>query len=79
MNTFSLSNIPLGKFRRFLFEAGCARTGTKGGHEKWKLPGCPRSIIIQTHIDPVPERVVRSALLDMGMTRHEFVAIMSRI
>lgn len=79
MNTFSLSNVSLPKFRRFLFEVGCTRVSVKGGHEKWKLAGCSRSIIIQTHIDPVPERVVRSALVDMGLTRQDFISIMRKI
>ena len=79
MNTFSLSNISLAKFRRFLFEAGCTRVGVKGGHEKRKLAGCHRSIIIQTHIDHVPERIVRSVLIDMGMTRQDFINMMRNI
>ena len=79
MNTFSLSNISLAKFRRFLFEAGCTRIGINGGHEKWKLAGCTRSLIIQTHIDPVPERIVRSTLKDMQISRTDFIAILRRL
>ena len=59
MNTFSLSNIPLNKFRTFLFNQGCSRVSTEGGHEKWTREGLTRPIIIQTHIDPVSELIVR--------------------
>jgi hypothetical protein len=76
MNTVRLSNIPLADFRRFLFEKGCSRveSGTKGrgGHEKWTKPGLKRPITLQTHIDPVPERIVKSNLQTLGITRKEF-------
>ena len=76
MNTVRLSNIPLSDFRRFLFEKGFSRvsTGTKGrgGHEKWTKPGLKRPITLQTHIDPVPERTVRSNLNTLGVSRKEF-------
>lgn len=76
MNTVRMSNIPLADFRRFLFENGCSRisTGTKGrgGHEKWTKPGLKRPITLQTHIDPVPERIVKSNLNTLGISRKEF-------
>lgn len=55
MNTYKLSNISIAVFRRFLFDIGCARLSIEGGHEKWHKKGCLRSIIIQTHIDPIPD------------------------
>ena len=76
MNTVSLSNVPLADFRRFLFDMGCSlvANGTKGrgGHEKWTKPGLNRPITIQSHIDPVPERIVRSNLNTLGISRKEF-------
>lgn len=71
MNTFRLGNISLADFRRFLLHIGCVRVSTSGGHEKWKKAGCMRSIIVQTHLDPVPERVVRSNLETLGLTRKD--------
>jgi hypothetical protein len=76
MNTVRMSNISLSDFRKFLFEQGCSRTesGTKGrgGHEKWAKEGLTRPITLQTHIDPVPEHIVRSNLRTLGVSRKEF-------
>ena len=78
MNTVRLSNLPLKVFREFLFEKGCSRTesGTKGrgGHEKWEKDGLERPITLQSHIDPVPEHIVRNSLTTLGVTRKEFEA-----
>lgn len=60
MNTYKLSNISIAVFRRFLFDIGCARLSIEGGHEKWHKKGCLRSIIIQTHIDPIPEFIKKT-------------------
>lgn len=72
MNRLKLSNIPLATFRRFLLSQGCILISTSGGHEKWHKDGCLRSIIIQTHQDPVPEIVVRSNLRTLSLSRHDF-------
>lgn len=76
MNTVRLSNIPLKTFREFLFDKGCSRTesGTKGrgGHEKWEKEGLLRPITLQTHVDPVPEDIVRNALKALGVSRKGF-------
>lgn len=75
MNTYKLSNIPLRKFRAFLFEVGCNRTDTNGGHEKWEKAGLARPIILQTHIDPIPEHIVKATLFDLCISRKEFFEI----
>ncbi len=76
MNTVKLSNIPLATFREFLFEKGCSRTesGTKGrgGHEKWEKEGLTRPVSLQSHIDPVPEHVVKNSLDTLGVSRKAF-------
>lgn len=76
MNRQKLSNIPLADFRRFLFDMGCTRVeqGTKGrgGHEKWVKEGLLRPITLQTHVDPVPEFVVRNTLATLGITKKQF-------
>lgn len=77
MNTVRMSNISLSDYRKFLFEMGCVRVanGTKGrgGHELWVKKGFSRPITLQSHIDPVPERVLRNGLATLGMTRKDFV------
>lgn len=48
--------------------------GTKGrgGHEKWSRSGLDRPITIQTHIDPVPEFIVKQVLRHLKMVRDTF-------
>lgn len=76
MNTIRLSNISLKEFREFLFEMGCSRiengTTGRGGHELWTKQGLKRPITLQTHINPVPERVVRSNLNTLDISRKKF-------
>ncbi len=76
MNTRTLSNIPLSDFRKFLEKAGCFPERIKGGHEKWTRPGLLRPIIIQTHIDPVPEFIFTNILRNLGLTKSDFFEIL---
>lgn len=70
--TRTLSNVSLKDFRLFLAYVGCEKVGIIGGHEKWKKKGCIRSIILQTHEDPVPKHVVYSNLRTLGLSREDF-------
>lgn len=71
-----LSNVSLRDFRDFLVKSGCKSESIKGGHEKWTKPGLLRPIIVQTHIDPVPEFIVRNTLRNLGMTKEDFFRIL---
>lgn len=62
MNTQKLSNVSLADFRDFLRKAGCKYIATEGGHEKWTRRDLTRPIIVQTHISPVPEFILKNAL-----------------
>lgn len=73
------SNISLALFRKFLLSIGCEYVGTKGGHEKWKRDGLTRPIIIQTHIDPIPEFIVRNALRSLNVSMSDFLTIIKSI
>ena len=75
MNTRRLSNVPLNDFRRFLEKAGCTPEGIKGGHEKWVRRGLLRPVILQTHIDPVPEFIVKNTLRNLGLTKEDYFRI----
>ncbi|MBD5278975.1 MAG: type II toxin-antitoxin system HicA family toxin [Bacteroides sp.] len=75
MNTRRLSNIPLNDFRKFLEKAGCTSEGIKGGHEKWVRRGLLRPVILQTHIDPVPEFIVKNTLRNLGLTKEDYFRI----
>lgn len=72
MNTYKLSNIPLADFRNFLKYAGCECVNIEGGHERWTKKGLLRPIIIQTHISPVPEFIVKNTLRNLGYSKSQF-------
>lgn len=75
MSTRNLSNIPVKKFRKFLKSEGLnliMDSKGRGGHEKWSKSGMDRPIIIQTHIDPVPEFIIKQVLRHLNMSRKEF-------
>lgn len=67
-----LRNIPLRRYRKFLTDAGCECVSTKGGHEHWTRADLNRPITLQSHIDPVPEFIVRQHLRYLGMDREAF-------
>ena len=70
-----LSNIPVVKFRKFLESQGLKvikGTRGRGGHEKWSKSGMDRPITIQTHIDPVPEFIVKQILRHLKIDREAF-------
>lgn len=56
------SNISLADFRKFLTFLGCKKISTSGGHEKWTKKELLRPVILQTHVDPVPEFIVKNTL-----------------
>ncbi len=75
MSTKKLSNIPLKDFRRFLKRQGLNVIKTskgRGGHEKWSRADLDRPITIQTHIDPVPEFIVKQVLRYLEISREDF-------
>ena len=74
-----LSNISLKEFRAVLTALGLHKMRTKGGHEAWVREGLKRTVIIQTHVNPVSELVVRKTINDLGLTREEFIALLESI
>lgn len=68
-----LSNITLDEFRAFMKAQGLTMQRTNGGHEMWAREGMARPVVFQTHIDPLPEFVVKNNLTAMGVTRKEFL------
>lgn len=76
MSTEKLSNVTLADFRDFLSKAGCNHISTEGGHEKWVRKDLTRPIIVQTHIRPVPEFIIKNALRNLGLTKKDFFEIL---
>ena len=70
--TRKLKNIPLKLFREYLIYKGLKCIRTKGGHEVWSTKNLNRPIIIQSHIDPIPEFIIRSNLRTLGVTAEDF-------
>jgi len=74
----NLKNIPLKDFRRFLEHKGLNVIRTTGGHEVWSSKSLFRPIILQTHINPVPEFIVRNNLRTLGSDKKEFLNFLNR-
>lgn len=72
MNTYKLSNIPYKMMIWFLDEKGLKYIKTEGGHAKYTRADLSRPIIIQTHICPVPEFIVKQILRHLNVTKKEF-------
>ena len=71
-----LSNISTKEFRSILTLLGLRQMRISGGHEIWLKSGSHRTVVFQTHVEPIPEFVVRNAIRDLGMTRQEFMEIL---
>lgn len=78
MTTRKLSNISLKDFRTFLKKIGCNCSNIEGGHEKWIKQGLLRPIIIQSHIDPVPEFIVKNTLRNLSLTKDDYFRVMQK-
>jgi len=75
----TLSNISIIEFRNVLKELGLQQVRVKGGHEAWSKPGMSRPVIFQTHINPLPEFIVKNNLRTLEITKQEFLSILERI
>jgi len=82
MSTKKLSNIPLQEFRKFLKSQGLniiKDAKGRGGHEKWSKSSMDRPITIQTHIDPIPEFIVKQVLRHLNMDKSTFFEEMEKL
>jgi len=82
MSTKKLSNIPVREFRKFLENQGLnliRDSKGRGGHEKWSKTSMDRPITIQTHIDPVPEFIVKQVLRHLDMDKKAFFEEFSKV
>lgn len=72
----TLANITIDEFRAILQRQGLTLVRVKGGHEVWAKPGMLRPVIIQTHINPIPEFIVRNNLRNLGINKQEFLSLL---
>jgi hypothetical protein len=77
MSTNPLKNVSLKNCRKFLTNAGCKNIRNAGGHEIWSRSDLLRPIIIQSHIDPVPERIMKQIINALEVDRDEFIKILN--
>jgi len=73
MSKSPLRNIPLQTFREYLKWMGLEHVRTSGGHEIWKGKGLTRSIVLQTHKNPVPMPTVKSILITLDATAESYI------
>lgn len=73
-----LSNIKLSEFRRFLESKGLKPIRDKGGHEVWSERGLLRPIVLQSHIDPIPQFIIKSNLKTMGIPDQELIDFLKK-
>lgn len=65
----TIQNICLDDFKAFLRAQGLKQIRTRGGHLIWSRGDLRRPVVIQSHIDPVPEFIVRNILRTIGADR----------
>jgi hypothetical protein len=69
----TLKNISLNSFRSFLIFHGLKKIRISGGHEIWSSQKLKRPVIIQSHINPIPEFIIRNNLRNMGLTKNDLL------
>lgn len=73
MSQNRLKNIPLRLFRDYLIYKGLKIQRINGGHEVWGGQCVKRPIVLQTHVDPVPEFIIRNNLRTLNVTPQDFI------
>lgn len=73
------SNISLSRYRRILLALGLEHLRTNGGHEIWAKSGMTRPVVLQTHIDPVPEMIVKNNNSSIGISTKDFSTLLKSI
>lgn len=70
-----LSNISLKKYLKALEICGLKCIRSSGGHYVYSRKDLLRPIVVQTHINPVPESIISSNLRTMNMSKLAFVKV----
>jgi hypothetical protein len=76
MSTQKLSNVSIAQFEAFLELAQCKFIHTKGGHHKWTRSDLNRPLVYQSHINPIPEFIVKNLLRLMKYSKNDFFDIL---
>jgi predicted RNA binding protein YcfA (HicA-like mRNA interferase family) len=73
-----LKNITLKTFRLYLLHCGLKQIRIKGGHEIWSAANLTRPVVLQTHIDPVPEFIIKNNLRTIGKNEDHLLNFLKR-
>lgn len=76
---FKSSNLPLSTVRKILEHQGCKLIRHDKGHEKYIKKSLLRPIVIQDHIDPVPEFIVKQIMRTLSLSNRDIEKILSEI
>ena len=77
--TFRSRNLPLSTVRKILLHQGCKLIRHDKGHEKYAKKSLTRPIVIQDHIDPVPEFIVKQIMRTLSLGNEDMEKILSEI
>ena len=77
--TFKSGNLPLSTVRKILKHQGCNLLHHDKGHEKYSKKSLLRPIVIQNHIDPVPEFIVKQIMRTLGLSNQDMEKILAEI
>ena len=72
MSSRHLRNISLSDYQQYLIHIGCKCTRSKGGHDHYTRKDLNRPLTLQSHIDPVPEFIIKNHLRILQKTKIEF-------
>lgn len=73
-----LKNISLKTFRRYLLHCGLKHIRSKGGHEIWSAKNLTRPVVLQTHVDPIPEFIIKNNLRTIGRPEEHLVEFLEQ-
>ncbi len=76
---FKSSNLPLSIVRKILIHEGCKLIRRDKGHEKYSKSSLRRPIVIQDHIDPVPEFIVKQIMRTLSLNNKMMEKILNEI
>lgn len=71
-----IRNVKLSEYLRFLELVGCKCIKNTKGHYKYSRHDLTRPIVIQTHIDPVPEFIIANGLKELSISKDDFWPIL---
>ena len=73
-----LKNISPKIFRSYLLYCGLKHIRTKGGHEIWSAKNMTRPVVLQTHVDPIPEFIVKNNLRTIGKSEEHLLGFLEK-